>query len=443
MERAWIIAVGTELMLGQTVDTNTAWLAERLAGLGVRAVRHLTVPDELAPLADVLRKAAAAADLVVLTGGLGPTEDDLTRFALARALDVELKTDAESLEQIRAFFARRGREMPEHNVIQAQIPEGGQAIRNAWGTAPGIRVAINGTPCYALPGVPHEMQAMFERHVRPVVQEAARGRVLRTRRLHCTGVSESQVGEALAPLMRRGRNPDVGTTAEIGVITVRINALADSPETADQRLDSAEQQVRERLGDSVFGRDDQTLASVVLERLIDRKATLSTAESCTGGMIGTLLTDVPGSSRAYLGGAVSYSNDLKQSLLGVPKEMLAREGAVSEAVARTMAEGARGRFKSDYALSVTGIAGPGGGSPAKPVGLVHVGLAGPEGPAVRTCRFGSDAPRQAIRMRAARAALNLLRLALVRRRGRAARAQCLRTAGTANLPIKVSNGRYV
>lgn len=413
LRRAWIISIGTELALGQSVDTNAAWLAQQLAALGIRTERHITVADDLSAIRDVLTQAGDACDLIIATGGLGPTEDDLTRQALTEVAGVELKTDAASLEQIRAFFEKRRRTFTERNKVQALIPQGGRAIENTCGTAPGVFIELSGTPCHALPGVPFEMKKMFTRDVLPHVQTAAPGRILRQRWLNCFGLGESDIGERLRDLMASDRNPQVGTTAELGVIGVRINATAATAKAADALLDGAEAELRSRLGNVVFGRDSDTLASAVGERLTARGETLGTAESCTGGLIAKMLTDTPGSSAYFVGGAVTYSNQLKQELLGVPADTLAEFGAVSEPVARAMASGARERFAATYALAVTGIAGPSGGTTDKPVGLVFFGLATPAGVTTREFRFGSDSPRQVIRARAAGTALNLLRLALV------------------------------
>ena len=412
MKRAAIISIGSELTLGQIVDTNAAWLARRLAELGVHAGRHLTVADARGEIRDVLLGAAGAADVGIITGGLGPTDDDLTRQALADAAGVELEPHADSLDRIRAYFAARGRDMPDRNRVQAQVPRSGRVLPNACGTAPGVSVPIAETPCFALPGVPFEMRAMFEQEVAPLVRAAARGRVFITRVLHSIGLSESDVGERLSDLMTRGANPEVGTSATLGVISVRINAEAESTSAAGDLLDEAERVIRARLGTSVFGRDDDTLASVVGRRLCELGATVSTAESCTGGLIGKQLTDIPGSSAYYLGGAVTYCDEAKTKLLGVPREVLDTHGAVSEPVARAMAEGARNVFETDYAVSVTGIAGPGGGSDEKPVGLVYIGLAAVGEASARRFRFGADAPRAIIRERAALSALSLLRAAL-------------------------------
>lgn len=414
MERGWIISCGTELTLGQTVDTNAAWLAEQLAAIGIRPERHVTVPDAPDALRDVLLEAARAADVVVLSGGLGPTIDDVTRAAMAASAGVPLETHAPTLERLRAFFAQRGREMPEVNSVQALIPRTGRALPNTCGTAPGIALEIAGTPCFALPGVPFEMQEMFAREVAPLLQAAARGRVLLSRRLRTFGRAEAELGTALADLMTPGRNPDVGTTAELGIISLRLTASAADRTAADALLDETEREIRSRLGHTVFGRDADTLASAAGELLVAAGQTLATAESCTGGLIAKLITDVPGASRYFRGGAVTYANEAKQELTGVSAELLARYGAVSEPVARAMADGARRCFQADFALSVTGVAGPTGGTPEKPVGLVYIGLAGPGGVQVREQRMGGDAPRHLIRARAAWSALNLLRLELLR-----------------------------
>ncbi|MBN2447995.1 MAG: competence/damage-inducible protein A [Phycisphaerae bacterium] len=409
MKTAWIISIGTELTLGQTVDTNGAWLAQRLAALGIQTDRHVAVADDLAATADVALAAAGAAEVVLITGGLGPTDDDLTRAALARAAGVELVFDETSLAHIRGFFAARGREMLERNRTQAMLPRGAKAILNTCGTAPGVELRLRGCPCYVMPGVPFEMRAMFERDIEPVLRVAAAGRALRQRRLHLFGMPESEVGDVLADLMVRGRNPEVGTTATLGIIGVRINAAGDSAAEADVLLDETEREVRQRIGTPVFGRDEDTLAGVVGRMLVGRGATVSTAESCTGGLIAKELTDVAGSSAYFLGGAVTYSNAAKTAVLGVDEELIAAHGAVSEPVAAAMASGARARFGSDYAVSTTGIAGPGGGTAQKPVGLVYIGLATPTDTVVLERRFGGSVPREAIREWAARTALNRLR----------------------------------
>jgi nicotinamide-nucleotide amidase len=413
MRRAWVISTGTELALGQTVDTNTAWLAAQLAALGIRTLRHITVPDDADATRDVLLQAATACDVILLTGGLGPTDDDLTRQALADAAGVQLHLHPPSLDHLRAFFAARGREMPERNTVQALLPQAATALPNTCGTAPGICIALSGTPCYALPGVPFEMRAMFEREVAPALKRLADGAALLSRTLHTFGLGESDLGERIRDLMVRGRNPEVGTTAGFGLVGIRINAAAPSHADAEALLDQAESDLRRRLGSIIFGRDGDTLPGVVGALLAATGRTLSTAESCTGGLIGTLITDVAGSSRYNRGGAIAYANQAKVAILDVDPEEVEQCGAVSDVVARALALGAARKFGSDYAASTTGIAGPAGGTPEKPVGLVFIGLHTPTGTTAQKCLFGSDAPREAIRLRAARTALDLLRLELM------------------------------
>lgn len=413
MPCASVISIGTELALGQTVDTNTAWLARQLAEIGWRCRRHVTVADERADIREQVVSCAASTDAVLVTGGLGPTEDDLTRQALADAAGCELVPDAAALERIRVFFALRGREMPEQNRVQALRPATGRLLENRCGTAPGVEVNICGTPVYALPGVPGEMKEMFAREVLPALRARGGGRVLQSRVLHTVGMPESELGARIADLMRRGRNPEVGTSAALGLIDVRIYAEAESPQAAQALLDADEALIRSRLGAYVFGRNGQTLAGAVGELLVQRGETVCLAESCTGGLIGAWLTDVAGSSRYFLGGCVAYADAIKQALLGVPAETLAAHGAVSEATARCMAGGARERFRATHALSVTGIAGPTGATADKPVGLVYIGLAGPSGVRVHEYRFGPDSSRDVVRVRAARQALALLRRALL------------------------------
>ncbi|MFH1749201.1 MAG: competence/damage-inducible protein A [Planctomycetota bacterium] len=414
MKRAWIISCGSELTWGAIVDTNAAWLARQLATLGVQAVRHVTVPDDTVAMHNVLLAAAADCDLIMVTGGLGPTADDLTRQALASASNSPLELDTDSLEQIRTYFLDRGREMPATNRVQAMIPRAGRALPNSCGTAPGIAMDIGGKPCFALPGVPFEMERMFADTVVPEIKENTSGTVVLDAILQCFGQGESDLGARLSDLMTPGRNPAVGTTAKLGVISVRITTSSADPDQARLLLEQDVREIRRRLGKLVFGTGDDTLSAAVGRLLVESGQTVSTAESCTGGLIGEMLTEEPGSSRYFLGGIVAYANEVKQALLGVDRDQIESHGAVSEPVAIAMAAGARERCDSDYAVSVTGIAGPSGGSPSKPVGLVYIGLATPDNVSAAKYQFGHTTPRDVIRMRAAHIALNLLRLEIER-----------------------------
>lgn len=412
--KAIILAIGNELTLGQTVDTNSAWLSRRLAEIGIPVAMHVTVADELEAVTAEIRRACLAADYVLITGGLGPTEDDLTRHALAAAMGgVNLQLREECLEQIKCFFGRRQRPMPSANTIQAMFPVGSEPIENTCGTAPGIRARIGSAEVFAMPGVPREMRVMYDRDVRPPLAARSAGQIILSRVLWCYGAGESEMGDLIRDLMERGRNPTVGTTAQQTVIGVRIAALGSSVEEATRLLNETDAEIRRRLGTMVFGTDEETLWHAVGRLLIDRRRTVATAESCTGGLIAKSLTDLPGSSVYFLNGFVTYSNQAKSQMLDVPADLIARDGAVSESVAECMAVNCRRLSGADYALSVTGIAGPGGGTPEKPVGLVYIGLADKDGCEVSRHLIGEIFTREEVRDRARKLALNRLRLRLL------------------------------
>ncbi len=410
---AAIISCGTELVTGQCLDTNSAWLAQRLTALGVEVSSHVTVGDEQERVADTIRKAQQEAQLVIMTGGLGPTADDLTRDALSGVLNQPLELHAQALAAIQAFFEKWGREMPVSNRVQAMIPRVCEVIPNPRGTAPGIAHTAGERMLFALPGVPAEMKAMFVESIEPRLIPQTRGERTLTKRLLCFGISEASLGEAIVDLMARGRNPLVGTTASEAILSVRILARGADDASAELLISRVCAEVRRRLGSSVFGEGDDTLQSAVAAMLIERRLTVATAESCTGGLLAKRLTDIPGSSASFLRGYVTYSNESKTELLGIPSELIAVHGAVSEPVAEAMADRCRRIAKSDLALAITGIAGPGGGSPDKPVGLVHVALADRDSTVSRRLRLGEHLTRGEIRDRACKSALNLLRLRLL------------------------------
>lgn len=414
MHAAEIIAIGTELALGRSLDTNSAWLARELAALGYVATRHVTVADDVGAIVAAIRAAVAEAKLVIITGGLGPTADDCTRDALAQAAGVTLACDEAALTRLEQFFAARRIPMPPANRVQVMIPAGGQALPNPVGTAPGIRIAIDKATCYVLPGVPREMETMFAACVRPELVAAAGSGAERVveRKLNTHGLPEAEIGTLLADLMAADRNPIVGTTAQQGIIGVRIYARGDGA-TTTRMVTETEAEVRRRLGVAVFGVGDETLAEALGTLLRTRGATLATAESCTGGLIGADLTSVPGSSDYYLGGAVCYANAVKIAQVGVPAAMLERHGAVSAPVAEAMAQGVAERLGATYGLSITGIAGPGGGSDEKPVGLVFIGLHGPGRTEVWERRYGAEQLREVIRRRSAHEAEDRLRRRLL------------------------------
>ena len=303
--RASVISIGDELLRGQVVDTNSAWLAERLEALGVCLVRHVTVGDDEGQIAQAIKDARRDSKLVVLTGGLGPTLDDLTRAGVARALGVELYEDPAALRQIEAFFVRADRPMPEANRMQALMPRGCTVIANPRGTAPGIAAQFEGSQVFALPGVPAEMRVMFEQTLVPALAAERDRTCTCVRRVNCFGAPEAGVGERLADLMERGQNPEVGTTASEGVISVRIKATGRDLAEAEARAQATVDEIRRRLGDVVFGEGDETLESVVGWMLTETGQTLATAESCTGGLLAKSFTDVPGSS-AYFRAGIRY-----------------------------------------------------------------------------------------------------------------------------------------
>lgn len=425
---AAVLSVGDELMLGQTHDTNARWLSERLFALGLMPRERATVPDERAAIAAALRRLAAAADVVVCTGGLGPTADDLTRAALADAMGDELVEDAASLAAIERWFAGRAAAMPAGNRVQALRPRRGAALPNPNGTAPGVtgvvRVGTGGgaereADVFCLPGPPREMRPMFEAEVVPRLRVRA-DRVIRTRTLHTYGLGESVLAERLGALMERSRNPLVGTTASEGIVSCRVRAEAATPEEAERLIEQAAAGVEQAAGDYLFGRDAETLAGVVVRELSRRGARVAVAESCTGGLLGAMLTQAPGSSRVFTGGWITYSNEAKMRELGVPASMfgVGAPGAVSAECARAMASGGLARAGTEAFVSVTGIAGPDGGTTEKPVGTVWIALAAgaPAATGARAVsaasedvrRFQFRGERELVRQRAAQSALAML-----------------------------------
>jgi nicotinamide-nucleotide amidase len=421
MHTAAILSIGDELVLGQTLDTNSAWISQRLASVGVPVRYHQTVGDTQADIERMLREAAALSDFVIVSGGIGPTDDDLTRQSLAAVMGVELEADPAWLAHMTAWFAKLGRVMPPANVVQAGIPRGAKAIWNPNGTAAGVDATLKvdgrDVRVFVMPGVPKEMKAMFDADVFPHVAKAAGGGVILQAILHTFGVGESTIGERLGDLMNRKRNPRVGTTVSGGVVSVRINASFPTVEEATAAVNETKRLALAALGDVVYGEGADTLASVTAAELrAARQAspiTVATAESCTGGLVAKMLTDEAGSSDYVAGGWVTYSNEMKTSQLGAPADLIAQHGAVSEPVAVAMAEGARQRAGATFAVAVTGIAGPGGATETKPVGTVCFGVAGPGGTTSRKFVFPGD--REMVRDRSAKMALTLLRFALTGR----------------------------
>jgi nicotinamide-nucleotide amidase len=431
--KAIILSIGDELVLGQTVDTNSAWLSQQLAGAGCRVLAHLTVADDQRSIELAITETGPRCDVLIISGGIGPTADDLTRQALAVVMRQELTLNDLWLKRLEDFFQARGRPMPDSNRIQAMIPTGATMIENALGTAAGIDATLqfdlpvpNHSPrkhacrVFVMPGVPKEMNAMFTRDVLPHIRQGARGAVIASRTLHTFGLGESNVAEKLGDLMQRKRNPSVGTTVSGGVVSLRINSRFESQEMALQELNVTADFCRAALGSLIYGENDQTLAAVVGQMLKEKNWTVTTAESCTGGLLAKMLTDIPGSSDYFNMGFITYSNQAKYERLGVSTEVINVYGAVSENVVSAMAINARRLAKADAALAISGVAGPGGGSATKPVGTVCIALAtgpknvftpGADQVQVRTYNFPGD--REWVRDRSAKAALNLLRYHLL------------------------------
>jgi nicotinamide-nucleotide amidase len=414
---AEIIAIGSELTSGQNLDTNSQWLSQRLAGLGVPVLYHTTVADNLSANIAAFQTASQRADLVIATGGLGPTQDDLTREALAEAARVELVFHQELFDGIAAMFRDRGRVMPERNRVQAYLPASAEVIPNPNGTAPGVWMRLGRAWLAALPGVPREMFPMFDEWVRPKLEQLGLGHgVTVIRKINAFGAGESAIEEKLLDLTWRGRIPEVGITASDTVISLRIIAPAATEAEARALITPTEKVIRERLGDLVYGADDEELEHIVLRLLGERRLTIVTAESLTAGLVAYKLGRVPGASAQFRGGIIAYDNEVKRDVLGVPEEMLKEHGAVSAPVVEAMAVGARKALGSDLAISTSGIAGPTGATATKPVGLVWFGLAWDGG--VKSMQVNWFGSREEIQSRSAKTALNMLRLHLLANPGR-------------------------
>ena len=405
-----ILAIGDELTCGERVDTNSAWIAARAANLGVRTVEHRTAGDDQEQIAGAIRDLAAIASVLVITGGLGPTLDDLTRHALAAVLDAPLVEDEAALRDLRAWYAGRARAMPDANRIQAMRPSAARCLPNPNGTAPGLAATVGNCQVFCLPGPPREMMPMFEREVAPALvidPELA----VHVRTVPTFGLGESAVADLLGPLMDRARNPLVGTTASGGIVTCRVR-FTGAARHAAARLDETVAQIKDRLGPAVLCDHDHhddglVLVRVVSDLLRSRSETVSVIESCTAGLLGEMLTRLPGSSDIFVGGLLTYSNELKSRLAGVDPDLIRVHGAVSREVALAMAEGGRRVTQSAHTLAITGIAGPGGGSPEKPEGTVWIAHASPAGCEAR--RFQFRGGRDWVRLWSATTALGLLR----------------------------------
>ena len=408
------MTIGTELLLGHTIDTNAAELGRALGAAGIDVIRRTTVPDRPKAIADAIGAALERTGFVLATGGLGPTRDDMTKKVVADLLGKPLYLDENLLRALETRFKRHGwGPMPAVNRTQAEVPEGATVLPNPRGSAPGLWIEEAGRVVILLPGVPSEMRGLLVEEVLPrlVARQAGGARVVRSRTLRTTGVSESALGERVGPLEESLAPLSLAYLPSAEGVDLRLTAWSLPPDEADRLLATGGDRLRRELGDHFYGEEDTSLAATVIDLLKTRGKTLAVAESCTGGMVGARLTAVPGASAVFVGGVLGYDDTVKREQLGVPSEVLEQHGAVSEEAARAMAAGAARVFKTTCAMAVTGIAGPGGGTPEKPVGTVWLAvLMDGNTTAVKRTFPGS---REEIRGRSAQAVLDLLRRRLL------------------------------
>jgi nicotinamide-nucleotide amidase len=412
---AEIVSVGSEITSGAKLDTNSQWLSLELAEIGIPVVAHTTIADELDAMIGALRTAVERSDIVLITGGLGPTLDDLTRDALAGVLGKPLVLHEPSLEHVKQMFSRRNRPMPERNIVQAMFPEGSEPLPNPRGTAPGIWTVVQRpsrlSPCRiaAMPGVPSEMKVMFRQQVLRRLDGG--DRVIRRARINCFGLGESQTEQILGDLTARGRDPDVGITVHEATITLRITAQSTSVEDCQRKIEQTRAAIVNRLGTMVFGEEDEELEHAVVRLLQQRRASLATAESGTGGLLAHRLTGVKGFETCYMGGVVVPTNAAKRELVSVDAGLLSKTGPISAEVAEAMAQGCRARFGTDFAIAVTEWAEFDPDDPLAPVPASYVAVAGPHWQCVEQVQhFGDPAIAKS---RTAKTAMNLLRLSLI------------------------------
>jgi len=408
---AEIIAIGSELLAPDRTDTNSLWLTEQLNRLGIEVKLKTVVGDDDARLEEAIKDATRRSKVVITTGGLGPTEDDITRKVTARALARRLLLNEDLLAEIRQRFQSFGVAMPERNSRQAMVIEDAQVLPNPNGTAPGMFIDHKGTAIVLLPGPPREMKPMFENHVASKLASRAGSQKVVRRMLRVAGMGESAVDEKIAPIYSQYENPQTTILFNQSEIEIHLTARGRTEADAEALLDRLSEQIEERLGNSVFAFAGETMEQIVGLKLSVGGYTLAVAESCTGGLLAQRLTDVPGSSKYFIEGVVTYSNDAKMKALGVEPILFLEHGAVSAPVAEAMAEGIRKRAETDFGLAITGIAGPGGGTEEKPVGLVYIAISSESGTEHRKLNLPGD--RHLVRWRASQAALDLLRRRLI------------------------------
>lgn len=404
--RAELISVGTEILMGQIVNTNASYIARRLAELGVDVYIQTTVGDNHGRLAECMKESLSRADIVITTGGLGPTGDDLTKETAADVMGMKLEYDEASLHILKERFFSMHKEMTPNNLKQAMFPKESIILSNPMGTAPGCIMEKNGKAIILLPGPPREMKPMVDNHVVPYLEKRS-GFILYSRVVRIFGKGESSVEYELKDIMETQSNPTIAPYAKTGEVTLRVTARCKGKEEGIALVEPMLKRIEDKFGEVVYSTDDEELHQVCVRELIEKKKTLSTAESCTGGMLASQIVSVPGCSGCFIDGSVSYSNGAKQARLGVKKETLEKYGAVSAETAREMAEGMRISSGSDYSLATTGIAGPEGGTEETPVGLVYIAMASSDGTTVKRVKLNGD--RERIRIIACLHAFDMLR----------------------------------
>jgi nicotinamide-nucleotide amidase len=406
-----IISIGTELLLGNTVNTNATFLSEELAKLGIDVYYHTVVGDNHSRLKETLLRAMHRSDLIIMTGGLGPTSDDITKEVAAEAAGRKLLLSQTELDRIRSYFGKTGRIMTDNNIKQAYVPEGATAVVNHNGTAPGIIMETKNTTIIMLPGPPSEMKAMFKNDIIPYLKRKS-DTTLFSKTIKFFGIGESSLEDALKDLIDNQTDPTIAPYAGEGEVKLRITTRTNGKQQSDA-MAAIIDTIEKRVGKYIYAYDEQSLEQVVAQRLLESGLTVAVAESCTGGRISSLLTSVPGISKAFLGGVISYSNDVKKQILNVSQKTLEKYGAVSSQTALEMASGVKRACEADIGLSTTGIAGPTGDTPDKPVGLVYIALDCNEGQFVWERRFRGN--REKIQSYTAKNALNYLRLYLIQK----------------------------
>jgi nicotinamide-nucleotide amidase len=414
--RAEIITIGDELLIGQVINTNAAFLGRELSSLGIRMVRETTVGDDLKAILTEFRRAWKESEVVIVTGGLGPTHDDISKAAVATFFRAKMGLHKPTLKAVRERFIRLGYEkMPEVNIGQAMVPEGFRALRNDWGTAPGLMRYERGKTFVILPGVPQEMEGIMRLSVIPFLHRTYKKdlEVIRHRTLLTTGIGESVLAEKIGdPKAFLGIGTTLAFLPKSSGVRLRISTHGKTRKAVEREMARIEKFIRERVGKYIYGADDASLESQIVKLLTEQSKTLSTAESCTGGLIASMITEVPGASAVFHGSIVAYDNEVKVRALDVKQKTIHRFGAVSEEAAREMAEGVLNRLGTDFALAVTGIAGPDGGTEAKPVGTIWIALAERDATTIAK-KIQGDFGRKLNRERAAAAALEMLRKRLV------------------------------